>query len=265
MSNEPVPAPKTEPAPASAVDTTSNSSNSSGPVIAKDNKIANGAKIALGVVGVAAAVVGVAAFAGIIAAASPLVIGLGVAGVLAGGISAGINYLQDNKKEMWLDLAGAALGVVGVLGALKVLKIPRLIDGIMAIGGLGLAFYGLFGGNEKTGADKVTPPSDAPPNPTPDNGRKQDALGGKPKVIEMEPLYITVKKPKVIEMEPVYITVPKPTVIEMDPLYITVKKAPKTPKKSETPAPNINQCAYHRSKSAVVRLPASRLSRKNTS
>jgi len=228
MSNEPVPVPKTEPAPAPAA---TPASNSSSPTIAKDNEDANTAKKVLGWIGLGAAAIGLAAV--VVVAALPAAAAAGTVGAIVGGIALGaavvgvianvgsgvINYLQENYKEAAWDFAGAVLGAVGGFFLKGVDLGYKLFVGISGL--FHSAISAANGGNEKTGADKVTPPSDVKPNPTPDNDRKKDALDGKPKVIEMEPLYITVPKPKVIEMEPV---------------YITGKKPPET----ETPAPKGN-------------------------
>jgi len=241
------------PAPAPA-------SESSGPLIAKDNEIANTAKKALAMAGVAlGAVALVAAVVAVVAAGAPiaataLAVGAAVSLIGAGVslISSGINFMQANYKEAAWDLVGVVTGGIGAK-AKGVFNI--IISGI----GLMTNVKGLM----TTGAEKVPFP-DLPPipgfPPLPDFPPIPPPVISEHNVIEMEPVLITGRKdPEPPQKTPGKNDTPEP---KKPP---NPNKDKKTPGKSETPAPNLNQREYRQSKSAVVRLPTVAASRKNTS
>ena len=188
------------PAPApSSTSTSTTTTTSSDSLIAKDSEGWNTTKSVLSAVGLVSAAVGVVAAVVVLAApaaAAAVTVGAvaGVVGVVAAVGGLAINLAQGNGFEGFLDFIDGGLGAVG-------LAVSNPLAGLI-IGGIGLLLsLGrlIFGGKEKTGADKVT--SDVPPSQTPLLEQKEKALETTPakehgtpepeyEVIEMDPLII---------------------------------------------------------------------------
>ena len=207
--------------------------------------------IAVGAVAVVAVVVAAAPVAATTAAVAGTVAAVAtVIGVVAAAGSVAIGLAQGNTWEEIYDGLGGLVGLIGLIPGMG--KLAAVILALISL------LFGILG-KVMTGAS--SPPSDGDPsNSEEETKQKKQALDPKePQIIDLDPVIITVPKPN---------TPDTPTVIILDPIEIIIKIPPDTPKppqpnkdkkipvKGETPAPNINQREYSRSKPAVVRLPA---------
>jgi len=245
MNDELTPSLGSEPEPAPAAD---KSSKSSGLALAKDDESANKRKATYATVGMIAGVAALIASVALLSLkkgsnAYKLVNGLGK---LASGIgifcnlgSASINFRQGNIAEGVWDVGGAVIGVIGFnLEGEKSVMVNSL--GV-AYGSLGMVIFG----PANTGAKK---PANTP-NPMPIN--KPKALKETPKPKDPEP----GSSPKIRYYKHDEGGHPPPPAPGSEPKkQPPPAKAPKTPKKSGIPAPNLHQREYSRSKPAVVRL-----------